>query len=1089
MGKGDSVTADVVEYGPARFRLLGSVEASIRGEQIALSGQQRSLLAVLLLHAGQELPVRLLMDMIWGQRTPTSPETRVRVLVSDLRKRLRNAGRDLIVTRPAGYLLSARRIDLDLDAFTREARQGRSARGAGRPAEAAGHYDRALALWRGPALGGISGPFAEAEALRLEEVRLQAVEERAAVLLVLGRHGELIGDLTRLIAEHPLREQPHLQLMTALHRGGRRSDALEVFRALRTRYVEELGLEPGPELQRLHREILADEAVPAPGRPAARAVPRPPARQLPADTPSLVGRDAEMERLDAFSTGHGRLVLVVGAAGTGKTALAVHWAHRRAARFPGGQFFVDMHGFGAGQRKPATEALTQLLGAMGIPADEVPGTTDAQIGLLRSQLAGRRALLVLDDVADPDQVRPLLPGDPGSLVVVTSRDRLGGLVALDGARRLALDILAPEAATALLAEAAGADRIAADPEGAAELARLCGYLPLALRIIGGRLADQPHRTLRGPISELGASGRLGYMQVDDDVRASVRGAFDLSYRALPQAAQRMFRLLSTVPTPGGLSTAAGAALAGVGVEEAGRLLDALARLHLVTSTGDGRFSCHDLLLEFAGQLTAGSAERDQAVHRLLDFYLHSVDAAALHMQNAYERPVRGPAADGSRPLTFAGPPDAHNWLDAEWDNMVAALGHAASTGLHTAAWRLAEALDPHGYLHLRAARSDWLAVLGTALDSACRTGDPRGEAALRRCRGLLLWYLGEFDSAAREHDRAIVLARRAGWRQGEAAALRGKGASLVQLSRGREAIALFEQALGACIRLGDQMGIMANLNNLAATHRELGDLDEAARHLAALSQGGSLQMEVMPLGTLGQIRHAQGRLKEATAALERSVALSRASGGSRRYEAESLIALAAVHRDARRYDEALAGYADLLVFARQTGDPLTEILALNGLAGVEIRLGRAAQAVTHLESALDLITRTGYRLGHVEALVTLATAHCRLGHEAPATEWATQALALARKYGPDIAEAEAHSALAEIHLRFGRPELCVDHALLALGVQRRCGFRIAQIHTIRLLGESYDQCGRASLARSLRSAGHRLWREAVTGHAASPQGG
>jgi tetratricopeptide (TPR) repeat protein len=308
----------------------------------------------------------------------------------------------------------------------------------------------------------------------------------------------------------------------------------------------------------------------------------------------------------------------------------------------------------------------------------------------------------------------------------------------------------------------------------------------------------------------------------------------------------------------------------------------------------------------------------------------------------------------------------------------------------------------------------------------------------------------------------------------------------VQLSRGREAIALFEQALEISVELGDQMGIMANLNNLAATHRELGDLAEAARRLAALPAAGSGQLEVMPLGTLGEIRHAQGRLQEATAMLERSAAISRASGGSRRYEAESLIALAAVHRDASRYDEAMAGYTEVLGFARQTGDPLTEILALNGLAGLEIRLDRAAKAVTHLETALALITRTGYRLGHVEALVTLAAAHCRLRHQAPAMERAMQALALARTYGPPIAEAEAHSALAEIHLRFGRPELCVDHALRALGTQHRCGFRIAQIRTIRLLGEAYDLCNRASIARSLRSAGRRLRRESLAVHVEVP---
>jgi tetratricopeptide (TPR) repeat protein len=818
-------------------------------------------------------------------------------------------------------------------------------------------------------------------------------------MLALGRHSGLVADLRRLTTEHPLRERSHAQLMVALHQSGRRAEALEVFRTLRERLIDELGLEPAPELRELQQQILTEE-MPVPIPPA-----RPPMRHLPPALAQFVGRRAELDRLDALSTGSTRLLIIAGAAGAGKTALAVHWAHEVERDYPDGQFYLDMRGFDTGSRVSAAEALPQLLSALGVAVETIPVSPDAQAGLYRSLLAERRMLLVLDNVSSPEQVRPILPGGPGCLVVVTSRDRLGGLVALDGAHRLTLDVLSPPEAHDLLARAVGAARLTSEPEAAADLARLCGYLPLALRIIAARLADQPHRTLGVHVQELASADRMAFLRIDDDARSSVRGAFDLSYRALPAAARRMFRLLGLVPTPGGLSSAAAAALAAVPIGEAEELLDKLARLHLVRPVTADRHACHDLLLEFAAELVTDDplAYRQAAVTRLLTFYLATVDqAGTLLTSQAVPRLPRTPVAEGAEPVEIADSEQARRWIHLEWDNLVAGLRHAAASGPRPMAWHLADALDGSSYLFPSISRPEWKAIVETALAAALAENDPHGEAAMRRHLGVIHWHMAEFPAAIEQHSRAARLFGETGWRQGELAALRGQGAALAQLGRMREAIDLFERALAVADDLNDLFGQVSNLNNLAAAWVELGDSDRAADYLVAalplLEDSRYSGHEIGVYGTLGLIRYEQGQVDAAVEAFEQALATARALG-DRRLEADSLVTMGAIHRDAGRYAAATETFTEVLDIARQNHHPLNEILALNGLASIDILRNHSCEAIERLHAAQHLIARTSYHLGHADTLVLLAEAHHSLGQHQDASANAELALAVIQKFG------------------------------------------------------------------------------------------
>ncbi|WP_456986212.1 BTAD domain-containing putative transcriptional regulator [Kitasatospora sp. cg17-2] len=595
------------------------------------------MLGTLLLNAGTVVPVARLVDALWDDEPPATAPRQVRNLAGLLRRKLAAAqdGPPVLLTDGPGYRIAPNGHQVDALTFAHRVSVARGLAERGEPAAAVEEFRSALGLWRGPVLDGLSGSLLAAGALALDELRLTAWENCLDLEADLGRHRQSIPELTALVAEHPLRDRFVTQLVRALQRAGRRADALAAHRRFAHRLADELGLDPGPELQVLHQELLKDGA--APTQHGAAPAPRPPRprqhlprpAQLPPALATFVGRRAELSALDGLTDPAGPAAagigVVTGGAGTGKTALAVHWAHRVRERFPDGQLHLNLGGYALDPPLTPHEALARFLRALGTDLERVPGTVDESAALYRSLLADRRVLVLLDNAHNAEQVRPLLPGSAGSLALVTGRDGLTGLTACDGARRLVLDVLPRTEAVELVARIAGAERTRAEPRAAAELAAACGHLPLALGIAAGRLAERPHRTLVEHTAELrDAEDRLTALQIDSDAASAVRVAFDLSYRALQPTAQRLFRLLGLAPG-NCISTAAAAALAGSAPAATRPVLEHLAAAHLLSPAGPDRYRLHDLLRCYAAERATAEtrpADRAAARERLRSWHLH-----------------------------------------------------------------------------------------------------------------------------------------------------------------------------------------------------------------------------------------------------------------------------------------------------------------------------------------------------------------------------------------------------------------------------------------------------------------------------------
>ncbi|GAA3452831.1 AfsR/SARP family transcriptional regulator [Dactylosporangium matsuzakiense] len=1030
-----------------QFRLLGAVEADIAGRPIKLGWrQERCLLALLLLENGHPIHNERLAELIWEGEPPPDPRAALQVVVARLRGHLNAAdaaGHGVrLVTKGDSYALEAAPEQVDLARFKMLVARARTTE---HPDRAAAFLRTALRLWRGPALADVAGPWLRRRvADPLDELRLAATEELMDVELAAGRHHERIAELTQLVAEHPLRERLRGQLMTALHREGRRVAALDSYDQLRRTLRDSFGLEPGAQLRELHARILrADTHPPAAVAAAAArapvapvAVPQPPmmtaARpptpaELPADVAGFVGRTEELSRLDAMlpqsADGAGPVVVtaIAGTAGVGKTALAVHWAHRVAARFPDGQLYVNLHGYATCDRPvPAIEALGGLLRSLGVREDRVPDDLGSASALYRSMLAGRRVLLFLDNARSVEQVRPLLPAGQGCLVVITSRDRLTGLVAHDGARRITLDILPQAQARALLRDMLGADRIAAEPEATDELAAACAFLPLALRISAADLINHPLRSIAVHVAQMRGADPLAALTVDGE--RAVHNALELSYRTVTAEAQRLFRLLGLVPGDD-FTAAAAAALAGVTGAEAAALLDRLAAAHLVVEAAPERFTFHDLLRSYARTRTGAddpAPERAAAARRLYDWYFATLDAAAGQL---YPQLVRLPSAGVAAVAPFCGTAQALAWLEAERRNLVQLVRHAAADYYPEMAWRLADGM--RGFLSQSGRLFDWFAVCRAGLATAEAGGDVNGQAAMLIGLASANQWVCRHDETVAALLGAIRLAEAGGWLEGTACARNNLGIVYDDLGRPDEALEQHNRATALAREHGSTRLLVPFLDSLGHHHYVSGQLtaaqecfDECLRMAETLQP--STRTTAYLLESLAGTYRALGRLRDAADTADRALALCR-DVGNRLQETTILSLLAMIHAELGERECALDLAAQAVATARCLEGSYGTARALIALAMASRAVGLPQRAAELYAEAGTLLSEVGTAYHRAAASIGLAVALRDLGRLDAALQHANDALALTEQGRFRVLQAHAHATIAEIHLSRGDP--------------------------------------------------------------------
>jgi DNA-binding SARP family transcriptional activator/tetratricopeptide (TPR) repeat protein len=876
------------------FCLLGPL-AVRRGDTAVTvqAGKQRAVLAALLLNANRVVAVEELAETLWGTAPPPSARLTVQNYVVRLRKALGDAGRSRITTQPPGYVISVAAGELDITRFEVLLGAARQAARGGCWDDAAARARAALALWRGEALADVDSELlAEREVPRLADLRLQALETRIEADLRLGRAGELTGELRRLACAHPLREHLHALLMLALYRDSRQAEALAAYQHARDMLVEELGAEPGPELQQLHQQILAADPALVRTEPATSSAGPPAAAwpvpwQLPAAVPHFTGRTAELaalaqilDNVGAGAPGTVAIIAIGGTAGVGKTALALHWAHHVADRFGDGQLYVNLRGFDpSGTPAPAAAAIRGFLDALGVPPERIPATPEAQGGLYRRLLANRRMLIVLDNARNVQQVRVLLPASPGSLVLVTSRNQLGGLVAADAARLLTLDVLAHGEAVQLLTARLGNARAASEPAAVDQIARLCACLPLALAVAAARAAVRPGFPLAAVAAELrDSAGRLDALDAGDP-GSSVRAVFSWSTRQLTGESARMFGLLGLHPGPD-ISAPAAASLAGLAEPQTRRLLGELARVHLIAEHVPGRYAFHDLLRAYAAEQahhTCTQAERDAATGRVLDHYLHSAAQAARLLDPSKEPVVLAPPRAG----VAAGQPADHRqamaWFEAEHQVLLAAVSLAAGSGFDTHAWQLPWAVV--SFLEIRGHWQERATTLRTALAAATRLGDTTGQAVSCRLLAAACSDLGDHDQARRHLASSLALYQRLGNRLGEARVHNNLGGLAERQGRYADALGHAEHALRLYQAIGDKTAEAGALNAVGWCHGLLGDFQQArafCRQAVTLcAEVGDRRFEGAAWDSVGYAEHHLGNLAEAAGCYQRALGIFR----------------------------------------------------------------------------------------------------------------------------------------------------------------------------------------------------------------------
>ncbi|MDI9886791.1 BTAD domain-containing putative transcriptional regulator [Streptomyces sp. HNM0645] len=1013
------------------FGILGPLSVTVQGKELALdSAKLRILLAALLVRSGTVVSNERLAEWLWEERKPSNPRGTLHTYVRRLRLLLGDALP--LETAAGGYRIDVPEDELDFQRFRGLVRTAHRSEAL---EERARLLAAALATWRGAALEDVPSSSLHLDECRpMEDERLAALEAYFETDLQLGRHAQLVRELRAAAMDNPLRENFWSMLMLALYRSGRQAEALDVYQQARRHLVEQLGIEPGERLRTLHTGILESDpalAVPdGPGSGAGETGPVP--AQLPPLGAGFVGRKAVIDRISAsLPPVSGRtsvpVVVLSGPPGVGKTALAVCVGRRVRPTFPDGQLYVDLSGYDRGEAReplPTEQVLSQFLRALGVPAKQIPVDLVEQANLYRSKLTGKKVLVVLDNAAGVEQVVPLIPGDGGCSVLITSRRQLRSLVVTHGAQLIQVDTLSTPESVDLVAGMMRQAAVAIDPETVREVTALCSCLPLALRIAAANLIGAPGGQTEVYLESLRRGKRLAALSVDGDTTSAVSNAIALSYYALTPDDRVIFRLAGLFPGSD-FSPAAVSVLADISEAQARAGLSRLEMASLLQQPAPGRYQFHDLLREYAQDRAAEEhpgPERAEAVERLGRWYLAGVCAAADVLYSEFVR-----LAEPSVPLeTFDAPrhgDESHSmaWLLAERRNLMACVRYFGAHGPHYLSWHIADAL--RGFFWTGKYRTEWRETTRTALAAAEARADDRGIAAMHRSLANLANTLGDYEWALVHQEKSLAVHDRLGMAEEAAATLNNMSLAHLSLGRGGRAQEAAQRALDiAHTILSPRLEATAK-GVLGFIHWTRGDIEGATEYLtASLATAGALGLHHISsysLRNLGLVHQATGELTEARSYFGQALEVSEAIDSS--YDRSvSLYGLALVDLDIGRYDSACESAERALSSFQECGDRTYEVETLCLLSAISGSLGSPQRSARYAATALDGARQIGYVDGEAYALARLAVADGLLGRDAAGN--AEAARSLADSSTNRMARSKILLDLAQLYLTLSAPD-------------------------------------------------------------------
>ena len=1049
------------------FRVLGPTELWSAGQQVDLgAARERSALAILLLTPRTIVPAEALIDRLWGTRPPPKARESLSVYIARLRASLRQAGEDSVrlAGRANGYVLDVDPEMVDLHQFRRLRRQADSLIAGGDFDHAATLLREADALWRGQALAGIRGDWVARMRDSLEEERRAAILERVESELELGRHADLVGELRGLMAQYPLDETFVAHQMTALYWSGRPGDALTLYRETRGRLVDEQGAEPGPVLAELHQRILRRDPQLAVRLATRRTGQAAQLDTLPPETAEFVGRADELALLAREPGDTPRISVIEGMPGVGKTSLAVRAARLVAPTYPDGMFYLNFHTHDPGSPAlDSAEALHRLLRMLSVPATQIPDTVGERAALWRAQLSRRRAVVILDDAARHDQIRPLLPISGRCLILITTRRRLPDL---EGARVLDLDVLPMDDAVTLFRAIAG-PRTAGDGDDVAVAVRLCGRLPLAIQLAAGRLGQGHPRRLSDLVEELAHTpARLGS---NGPASPEVMSAFDLSYGALEPDHQRFFRRLGVNPCAD-VSLQGAAALGDGTLAEAEKALAALLDHHLLVRAPAGQFRFHDLIRGYAAVRAArddSATEQRQAVARLLDYYLYTADQAdrVLHpFRNRIPVSISYPPATSP---ALGTQDDATAWFELEWRNILRAAQYA---GRHE--WKRQCADLTHvlaGFVEIKGYWDDAIAAQTLALQACRELADPARIARASLELSVVSQQAGRHEATLTLAEEAAAIYQSLADQRGLADALDQIGLANQRAARSREALAYFHEARTLYGSAADTHGMATALSHTGIACWHLGRYPDALTNLsealALYRDVGDRRGEAKMLSNLGKMQLHCGHHREALESFEGSLEIFNDIGGAPT-QAVLYHNIGNVHHYKGSYEKGLAAYRRALSIYRDIGDLPDEANVLNDIGAIYQRAECYEEALIHYQKARSIAEEIGNLSEQVIALRGLADVRRGFGRYGDAFDDYHTALRLAREIGDPYEEAKVLEGIAEATLSTQKPYAARIIFRQALDIFERLGVPEAESARIRMETTEPALGARSSLSAS-----------------------